>query len=120
MNETAFRENIVIITGASFGIGRQLALQLADHDAWLALAARNEEKLEELSKQCSQRGGRAIVIPTKHENGAMPADTCARIIVQAVARRKREVVMTLRGKIGLLLRRAAPGVVDRIVRKNAE
>jgi len=55
MKETAFRENIVIITGASFGIGRQLALQLADHGAWLALAARNAEKLEEVSKQCSRQ-----------------------------------------------------------------
>jgi short-subunit dehydrogenase len=61
--ETAFRENIVIITGASFGIGRQLAFQLADFGAWLAQAARNEEKLEEVSKQCSRRGDRAIVIP---------------------------------------------------------
>ena len=55
MRKTAFRENVTIITGASFGIGRELALQLADQGAWLALAARNAEKLAEVSTQCNQR-----------------------------------------------------------------
>ena len=64
MRKMAFRENVTIITGASFGIGRELALQLADHGAWLALAARDAEKLAEVSTQCNQRGGRAITIPT--------------------------------------------------------
>jgi short-subunit dehydrogenase len=64
MRKTTYRENVTIITGASFGIGRELALQLADHGAWLALAARNAEKLAEVSTQCNQRGGRAITVPT--------------------------------------------------------
>lgn len=68
MRKTAFRENVTIITGASFGIGRELALQLADQGAWLALAARNAEKLAEVSTQCNQRGGRAIAIPTDVAN----------------------------------------------------
>ena len=45
MKETDFRENVVIITGASFGIGQELALQLADYGAWLALGSRNVERL---------------------------------------------------------------------------
>lgn len=266
MKKTTFRENVIVITGASFGIGRQLALQFADHGAWLALAARNTEKLEEVSKQCIQRGGRIIVIPTDvadqtmcqkliestvkeygridtlinnagigmtsrfdelqdlaifekviqvnffgsvycthyalpylkktcgrlvgvsslrgkfpsatadaygpskhamagffdclrielansgvsvttiypgwvstgissraleadgslsgrisiHEIDAMPVDNCARKIIQAVAKRKREVVMTYQAKFGLWARLVAPGVVDQIVRKVSE
>ena len=64
MKETTFQKNVVIITGASFGIGQQLALQLAGYGAWLVLAARNVEKLEDVSKQCHQQGSRVICIPT--------------------------------------------------------
>jgi short-subunit dehydrogenase len=64
MKESVFRENVVIITGASFGIGQELALQLAKKGAWLALAARNVERLQEISRQCDHLGGRAVAIPT--------------------------------------------------------
>lgn len=264
MKIAAFRENVIIVTGASFGIGRQLALQFADCGAWLVLAARNAERLEEVSKQCHQRGGTAIVIPTDvaeksqchnliehtvakygrvdtlinnagfgiasrfdamhdltlfekviqvnflgsvycthyalpylkqtrgrlvgvsslrgkfpsatadgygaskhamagffdslrieladsgvsvtmiypgwvstgissralqadgdltgkisvHEKDAMSVETCARIIIQAAEKRKREVVMTFQGKLGLWVRLIAPGVVDKISHKS--
>ena len=264
MKSAAFKENVIIVTGASFGIGQQLALQLADCGAWLVLAARNAERLEEVSKQCNQRGGRAIAVPTDvaekpqchnliehtiakygrvdtlinnagfgidsrfdamhdltlfekviqvnflgsvycthyalpylketrgrlvgisslrgkfpsatadgygaskhamagffdslrieladsgvsvtmiypgwvstgissralradgnqtgkisvHEKDAMPVDTCAQMIIQAAAKRKREVVMTFQGKLGLWLRLLAPGVVDKVTRKS--
>jgi hypothetical protein len=40
MGKPVFQENVVIITGASLGIGRELAFQLAGQGAWLALASR--------------------------------------------------------------------------------
>lgn len=45
MNNACFLEKVVIITGASAGIGRELALRLSEQGAWLSLAARNAEKL---------------------------------------------------------------------------
>ncbi|HEX6912071.1 MAG TPA: SDR family oxidoreductase [Longimicrobium sp.] len=60
----AFRENVVILTGASDGIGREMALQLADQGAWLALAARDASKLEAVAAECRARGGRAVAVPT--------------------------------------------------------
>ncbi len=64
MKNATFSENVTIITGASEGIGHELALRLADRGAWLALAARNADKLDDVAEQCLQRGTRAIVVPT--------------------------------------------------------
>ncbi len=64
MSRLKFRDNALIITGASSGIGRELALQLADQGAWLALAARNREKLGQVAESCRARGRRALVVPT--------------------------------------------------------
>jgi short-subunit dehydrogenase len=266
MNKHTLLENVIIITGASSGIGQHLALLLAEQGAWLALAARNVERLEKVSKQCHQRGGKVIVIPTDvaeksqcqnliehtvekygridtlinnagfgiasrfdelkdltlfeqiiqvnffgsvycthyalpylketrgrlvgisslrgkfpsayadgygaskhamsefleslrieltdsgvsvtiiypgwvstgissraikadgmptgeisiHEKGAMSVETCAKLIVEAVAKRKRELVMTLEGKLGLWLKLIAPKIIDQIIRKETE
>ena len=62
--QNTFREKIVIVTGASSGIGKALALRLADEGAWLALAARNAQRLDSLAWECQQRGSKAIAIPT--------------------------------------------------------
>ena len=60
MGEEAFREKTVIVTGASSGIGRALALRLADEEAWLVLAARNAQRLDSLAAECQQRGARLL------------------------------------------------------------
>ena len=53
----------MIVTGASSGIGKSLALQLADKGASLALAARNAEKLQYVAEEYIQLGGSAIAFP---------------------------------------------------------
>jgi hypothetical protein len=44
----------------------------------------------------------------------MPVEECAHLIIRAMSRRQREMVMTLRGKLGLWLKLITPGLVDRI------
>lgn len=46
------------------------------------------------------------------EDDAMSVEECARLIVDGMERRQREVVMTAKGKLGRFLKLLAPGVVD--------
>lgn len=62
-------EYVVVITGASSGFGRGVALALAGEGATVVLAARREGLLDELASDCEARGGRAIAVPadvTRH------------------------------------------------------
>lgn len=70
----------VIITGASCGIGMELAKQLAAQGASLTLAARNIEKLNELVILCQSIGGKAIAVQTDVSN----ADQCRHLVDKAV------------------------------------
>lgn len=53
----------VWVTGASLGIGRAIALELAGRGAVTVLTARNAERLDVLRKEVEARGGRALVKP---------------------------------------------------------
>ena len=55
----AFRS--ALVTGASSGIGRALALELARRGTWVSLAARRTERLEQLAREVEAAGGRARV-----------------------------------------------------------
>jgi short-subunit dehydrogenase len=48
------------------------------------------------------------------EDGAMTVEECARLIVDGLNRRAREVVMTPKGKIGRFMKLLAPGAVENI------
>ncbi|WP_374688339.1 SDR family oxidoreductase [Promineifilum sp.] len=76
-----FKDNVVILTGASTGIGEALAHQLAQQGAWLALAARNAEKLEQVAAECRDHGGRALVVPTDVTDESQ----CEMLVDQTVA-----------------------------------
>ena len=103
MNKQTFFENVVVITGASSGIGQHLALQLAEQGAWLALAARNAENLEEVAKECRQRGGRAIAIPTD----VAEQNQCKTLIERTIAEY---------GKIDTLINNAGISLVARFIK----
>jgi len=81
MSDKAYQDKAVIVTGASAGIGRALVLQLADQGAWIALAARDAQRLDVLAEECRQRGSKAIAVPTDVTNEAQ----CRVLIERAVA-----------------------------------
>ena len=54
----------IIVTGAGRGLGRQMALHLADAGADVVCAARTPEQIESVAEEIRSRGRRALVIPT--------------------------------------------------------
>jgi NAD(P)-dependent dehydrogenase (short-subunit alcohol dehydrogenase family) len=57
----AVRGRVVMVTGASSGIGRSAAIKIADADGIVLLVARTPEKLEETQELIERRGGTAYV-----------------------------------------------------------
>ena len=53
---------VALVTGASQGIGRTCALRLAKDGATVAVAARNQEKLDELVDEIAAAGGKAACV----------------------------------------------------------
>jgi len=59
---------VAIITGAGSGIGRAVALTLAQAGVRVALAARTKQNLEAVLHDITKEGGKAVVIPTDVSN----------------------------------------------------
>jgi NAD(P)-dependent dehydrogenase (short-subunit alcohol dehydrogenase family) len=77
----AFRGNAVLITGASRGIGRAMALQLAGLGARLGLMARPSDALSETTAACRDRGALAVELPGDVADEAV----CERAVERAVS-----------------------------------
>ncbi|MEO6801930.1 MAG: SDR family oxidoreductase [Granulicella sp.] len=57
------KTQVVVVTGASAGLGRAIAHGFAKRGASIGLLARNPEALEAAREECEALGGRAIVLP---------------------------------------------------------
>jgi NADP-dependent 3-hydroxy acid dehydrogenase YdfG len=58
------KDNLAIVTGASSGIGRAIALALAGEGAEVCLVARRRPELEEVARQACASGGRSYICCT--------------------------------------------------------
>jgi short-subunit dehydrogenase len=76
-----WREKVVLVTGASSGIGRALAVELGRRGARLGLTARREGELMRVVEEIERAGGRAL---------ALPADVRNYEEINGVAKRVRE------------------------------
>lgn len=64
MKPDTFHDQVVIVTGASAGIGRSLALMLAGQGAKVVIAARRADRLEAIAEQCRASGGDVMTVLT--------------------------------------------------------
>jgi short-subunit dehydrogenase len=76
-----FKGKTVLVTGASEGIGRALALALAAEGARLALNARHEARLEQAARECAAHGAQVLVAP----GDLSRAEDCVRVVERTVA-----------------------------------
>jgi short-subunit dehydrogenase len=81
MAESAFHDKVVVITGASAGIGLEIARMLALEHASLVLSARNPDLLEVSAESCRQLGAKVLAVPTD----VADRDQCRDLIERAVA-----------------------------------
>src|SRR5690349_7443179 len=58
------QRKVVVVTGASAGVGRATAREFAKRGAWLGLLARGTDGLEAARREVEELGGRAVVVPT--------------------------------------------------------
>jgi short-subunit dehydrogenase len=77
-----FAGKTVLITGASEGIGRALALALATPGVRLALNARNEARLAQAAAECAARGAAVLTLPAD----VSQQQDCARLVARTVER----------------------------------
>jgi len=101
VNKNVFRDQVVIITGASSGIGRSLALLLADQGAKVVLAARRAEQLTIVAEECHQRGGETLVVPTDVSDETQ----CKELVEKTIA---------TFGRLDMLVNNAGLAVVARL------
>lgn len=74
------KDSVVVITGASSGIGRATALSFARKKARLVLAARRSEALESLAGECRKLGAKALAVPTDVVDAASMDRLAARAV----------------------------------------
>jgi len=95
---TKYANKVVVIVGASSGIGEELALQVSQYKPELVLVARRTEKLEEISRKCKGIGANSVMIISADVS---KEEDCKRIIEETVKQKEKINVLFLNAGIGL-------------------
>ncbi|MDX3263031.1 SDR family NAD(P)-dependent oxidoreductase [Streptomyces sp. MI02-2A] len=97
----SFANRVVLITGASRGIGRAVALAFARQGALLVLAARSEERLAQVESEVRDLGSDVLSVPTD----VTSPEAVTALVDAAVSRF---------GRIDVLVNNAGIGMVGRV------
>jgi short-subunit dehydrogenase len=91
---------VIVVTGASQGIGKALCLELAAQRPRLVLAARDEAALGGVAAECRARGAEALVVPTD----VADETACRALVEKAVLRFGGVDVLVNNAGMGMLAR----------------
>lgn len=95
------KEKVVAVTGASAGIGKAIAIKLAENGVKVVLGAKNAEQLEKVVEEIKSNGGGAVFVQTDVSNKAD--------LVQLV-----NVAVTQYGKLDVIVNNAGVARISRI------
>ena len=73
------KHEVVVITGASAGVGRAAVREFAKHGAWIGLIARGRDGLEGARREVEAAGGRALVLPVDVADAAQVEAAAQRV-----------------------------------------
>lgn len=99
-------EKVIVITGASSGIGRALALTLASRSPKLVLAARDRQRLQSVADQCEAQGTETLTVVMD----VTDSEACRALMQQAVERFSR--IDVLINNAGISMWGAFDGIND--------
>ena len=98
---------------AVFGLFESLRIELAEYGVSVTMIAPDFVQ-SEIHKRALGPDGKPVGNSTIAERVAMSAEECAARIVDAMERRQRLLITSLRGKAGRFVRLVAPRLIDRI------
>jgi NAD(P)-dependent dehydrogenase (short-subunit alcohol dehydrogenase family) len=93
----AIEGKVVVITGASSGIGHAVALRVGDAGGVAALVARSEDKLEQTKAEIEDAGGKASVHPADLSD----VDDCERVVQE---------ILDTHGRVDILVNNAGRSI----------
>lgn len=96
-----------IVTGASGGLGREIALELGRHGAHVVLVARRIEKLQEVAASIAELGGKAEIV-----GGDVTSPTIRQAAIEAA--------QTAFGGLDILVNNAGVGAIGHFAEAHAE
>ena len=108
------KNKVVIITGASSGIGKACAWIFARNGAQIVLAARNLEKLSLVGKELKEQGFNAFVV----QADVSKEEDCQRLISETVTKFK--VIDVLINNAGISMRATLEQAEVSVIRKLME
>ncbi len=78
LSEYSLENKVAIITGAGRGIGKGIALTLAEAGADVTVAARTAEQIEQTAEEIRKLGRKALVVPADVTKKKRPGGKCSR------------------------------------------
>jgi NAD(P)-dependent dehydrogenase (short-subunit alcohol dehydrogenase family) len=81
-NKERFKDKVVVVTGASSGIGRATAIEFASEGARTVLVSRSREKLERVAEEIRALNSSVLVVPTDVSSPEQVSSMVSEVLTQ--------------------------------------